>query len=84
MGLLVASGKSTSDTLARGECLLCSTSGAVWGKEAKNFVQAVVGTLPKESRVEALQHCRRLVAHAVQSAVATQLLTAAAPWGAPV
>ena len=55
-----------------------------WGKEAKNFVQAVVGTLPKESRVEALQHCRRLVAHALQSAVATQLLTAAAPWGAPV
>ena len=48
-----------------------------WGKEARAFMMATVGNLPKDERTEAVKRCRRMVPVALQTRVAEQLLTAA-------
>ena len=50
-----------------------------WGKEAHALVQAMVGSLPKERRADAVRSCRRAVAVALQTGVANQIHSAGTP-----
>ena len=50
-----------------------------WGKEAHAFVQAMVGSLPKDKRAEAIRICRRCIAVALQTGIANQIHSAGKP-----
>ena len=50
-----------------------------WGREAHAFVQAMVGSLPKDRRAEAVRSCRRAIAVALQTGVANQIHSAGKP-----
>mgnify|MGYP003324412637 CR=1 FL=1 len=50
-----------------------------WGREAHALVQAMVGSLPKEKRADAVRSCRRAIAVALQTGVAYQIHSAGTP-----
>ena len=50
-----------------------------WGREAHALVQAMVGSLPKEKRADAIRSCRRAIAVALQTGVANQIHSAGTP-----
>ena len=50
-----------------------------WGREAHALVQAMVGSLPKEKRADAVRSCRRAIAVALQTGVANQIHSAGTP-----
>merc|ERR1712078_127359 len=50
-----------------------------WGRETHALVQAMVGSLPKEKRADAVRSCRRAIAVALQTGVANQIHSAGTP-----